>query len=260
MIKLSQNMRFSHNISRGTIKSRIKTADELNGKVFQKVLQLYGRKENCGINAVKGGLNSVLPERKNVQILPMAHRDSDEFSGSVDIEEEKTNILTGYTIKLPVDKKKKFCVIDLSQLMHESTHILDYLLNPKYIANYRQMCERNIYDKKYFDLYENYFYNPDGMRDNDKQKMLELAEKETRKGLRRVPHKDRIIFLNYVKYSMEMEYHAYSQDLKYARILQKLGKPVNEADLKNFNDFMAFPEKIKLVNKLIKEELDNLRK
>ena len=144
--------------------------------------------------------------------------------------------------------------------MHESTHIFDYLLNPKYLANYRHMCERKIYDKKYFDLYEKYFYNPNDMRQNSKQQMLDLAEQETRKGLRRAPHGDKLIFLNYMKYSMEMEYHAYNQDTKYANLMKKLGKKIDDADLKNFNDFMAFPEKIEIINKLIKEEFEKNRK
>ena len=59
---------------------------------------------------------------------------------------------------------------------------------------------------------------------------------------------------------MEMEYHAYNQDVKYAKLLQKLGKPVDKVDLENYNDFMAFPEKINIVNKLIKEELETIRK
>ena len=260
MIKLSSNMKFSHYISRGSISSRIKTADELNSKVFQRIIQLYDKKNSCGIGAIKSGYNSVLPERKNIQILPLAQRDYDEFSGSVDIEEGRKNFLSGYTIKLPANKKKKLCIMDLSQLMHESTHILDYLLNPKYIANYRQMCERDIYNKSYFDLYDKYFYNTEDMIKGNKKEMLTLAEEETRKGLRRASHDDKIIFLNYIKYCMEMEYHAYNQDVKYAKLLQKLGKPVDKVDLENYNDFMAFPEKINIVNKLIKEELETIRK
>ena len=258
MIKLSHNMSFSYKISRGSMSSRIKTADELNTKVFNKMLQLYDRKSSFGINAIKSGYNSVLPEKKNIQILPLMSENS-KFVGRTDIEEYKPNLLSGYTIQLPADKKKKFNIQYLSYLMHESTHILDYLLNPKYLANYKQMCERDIYAKNYFNLYEKYYYNTDEMKNNSKNKMLALAEEETRKSLRRVPHKDKLIFLNYIKYSMEMEFHAYNQDANYAKMLQKLGKKVDDSDLKNFNDFMAFPEKIEIVNKLIKEELEKNR-
>ena len=259
MIKISPNMRFSQNISRGSVSAKIKKADDLNCKVFQRMLQLYNKKNAYGLIAVQNNYNLVLPERKNVEMLPIKVKETDDLSAFTSIQEKRENFLSGYSIELPVAKKKKLNILDLSCLMHESTHVLDYLLNPKYIANYKKMCERNIYNKNYFDLYEKYFYNPDDMRKNDTKQMLAIAEEETRKGLRRVPQKDKLIFLNYIKYSMEMEFHAYNQDFKYAKILYKLGKPVNQADLQNFNDFMAFPEKIKLINKLIREELEKVK-
>ena len=260
MIKLSPNMRFSQNISRGSVSARIKKADELNGKIFQKMLLLYDKKNSYGLNAVQNNYNSALPERKYIEMFPIKVKEIDNLSASTTIQERREQFLSGYSIELPAEKNKKLNILDLSQLMHESTHVLDYLLNPKYIANYKKMCERNIYNKKYFDLYEKYFYNPDDMKKNETKLMLLVAEDETRKGLRRVPKQDKLIFLNYIKYSMEMEYHAYNQDVKYAKILQKIGKPINQTDLQNFNNFMAFPEKIKLINKLIKEELENNRK
>ena len=56
-----------------------------------------------------------------------------------------------------------------------------------------------------------------------------------------------------------MENHAYNQDVFYAKLLQKLGKPVDEECLEDHNRYMAFPEKIEIINKLIKEELDIIR-
>ena len=255
MIKLSQNMRFSYNISRGSMSSRKKLADELNVKIFERMVQLYDRKNTCGLGAVKSRYNSTLPERKDIEINPIRIKKDDDLSGSTSISENGRNILSGYSIELPANKKKKLSISDLSQLMHESTHVLDYLLNPKYAANYFHMCEKNIFNKKYFNLYEKYFYNTEDMMNGKKKEMLILAEEETRKGLRGVPKEEKIIFLNYIKYCMEMEYHAYSQDIKYTKLLQKLGKPIVKEDLEDFNKFLAFPEKITLVNQLIMEEL-----
>ena len=259
MIKLSPNTRFSNNIAKGSVSSRIRISEELNTKVFQRMLQLYDKKNACGIGAIQSSYNSLLPERKNIQIAPLRLKDYDEYGGGVRIEEGRRNLLSGYTIEMQTNKKKKLNILELSSFMHESTHILDYLLNPKYIANYRQMCEKNIYDKKYFDIYTKYFYNTEDMMKNSKRKMLELAEEETRAGLKSVPHSEKIVFLNFIKYSMEMEYHAYNQDVLYAKMLQKLGKPIDKESLEDYNKYMAFPEKIEIINKLIKEELDNKR-
>lgn len=259
MIKLSSNTRFSHYISRGSILSRKKLSEEINQKVFQRMLQLYDNKNACGIGVIKNSYNAILPERKDIQILPLPPKDYDEYGGGVRVEEGRKNILSGYSIEVPTNKKKKLNILELSQFMHESTHILDYLLNPKYIANYRQMCERNVYDKEYFSLYDKYFYNTEDMKKNRKKDMLELVESETRKGLKKVLSDEKLVFLNFIKYSLEMENHAYKQDLLYARILQKLGKPIDEESLNDYNKYMAFPEKIDIVNKLIKEEIEKIR-
>ena len=256
MIKLSSNIRFSPNISRGSVLFRKKLTEELNTKVFQSMLKLYEKKNDCGIEVVKSRYNSVLPERKNVQIVPLPLGDCDSYGGGVCIEESREDFLSGYSIEVPTNKKKKLNVSLLSAFMHESTHILDYLLNPKYVANYRQMCEKKIYDKEYFKIYERYFYNTDDMMHNDKEKMLMLAEEETRKALRRVQFDKKIVFLNYMKYSMEMEYHAYNQDILYAKLLQKLGKPIDSECLGDYNKYLAFPEKIEIINKLIREAIE----
>ena len=259
MIKISPNTRFSINVARGSIASRRKLSEELNTKVFQKMLQLYGNKKSYGIDAIKNNYISLLPERKKIEITSLPLKDYDDFNGGVVVDESRENCLSGYSIELPVDKKKKLNITELSSFMHESTHVLDYLLNPKYIANYGQMCEKNIYDKKYFDIYEKYFYNPEDMKKNPKKDMLILAEEKTREALKKVPHNETMIFLNFMKYSMEMEHHAYNQDLLYAKILQKIGKPVDKESLEDYNERMAFPEKIKIINGLIREELEKSR-
>ncbi len=258
MIKLSPNTKFSYYIAKGTISSRIKQTEGLNNQIFRRLLQLYEGKNACGIGVIKNSYNSILPEKKNVQIQPLPQRDYDSYGGGTRVE-DSGKYITGYSIEVPTNKKKKLNILELSSFMHESTHVLDYLFNPKYIANYRQMCEKNIYDKKYFSLYERYFYNTKEMTANDKEEMLILAEKETRKALKNVPHEEKLIFLNFIKYSIEMEYHAYNQDVKYARILKSLGKPVDEESLEDYNKYMAFPEKIKIINKLLKEELESKR-
>ena len=258
MIKLSPNTRFSSHIAQGSLSARYKTTENLNRKVFQRMLKLYEKKDLCSISVIKNNYNDILPEKKNIQITQLPLKDYNNCGAGTDVEESK-GCITGYSIELPTDKKKKFNISDLSSFMHESTHILDYLLNPKYIANYRQMCIRKIYDKKYFTLYETYFENPRSMFNSDKKQILASAEIETRRKLKKIRSEEKLIFLNFIKYSLEMEYHAYSQDITYAKLLQKLGKPIEKESLFDYNQYMAYPEKIEIINKLIKEEIDKNR-
>lgn len=258
MIKLSPNTRFSSYIAQGSISARYKTTEKLNKKVFRRMLKLYEKNDLCSIAVIKNSYNDILPEHKNIKITQLPLKDYNDCGASTDVEEIK-GCITGYSIELPTDKMKKFKITDLSYFMHESTHILDYLLNPKYIANYRQMCIKKIYDKKYFSLYEKYFENPTIMLKSDKNQLLKTAEIETRRKLKKIPSEEKLVFLNFIKYSLEMEHHAYSQDIIYAKLLQKLGKSIERKNLIDYNQNMAYPEKIEIINKLIKEEIKKNR-
>ena len=258
MIKILPNTKFSYHFSRGTRTQRLRRSEEFNEQIFKRILQLYDTKTSCGIGVIKNNYNKFLPEKKNIEIVPMQARDYDDYGGSTRVEEVCGHLI-GYSIELPTNVKKKLNILELPAFMHESTHVLDYLLNPKYIANYRQMCEKNIYEKEYFKIYDKYFYNTDDMLKNNKKTMLNLAEEETRKALKDVPREEKIVFLNHIKYSMEMEEHAYGEGVKFAELLQKLNRPVDNESLENYSKFLCFKEKIDIINRLIKEELEMQR-
>lgn len=102
------------------------------------------------------------------------------------------------------------------------------------------------------------FYNPENMKKSQKRYACTCRRKNKR-SVKKVSHNETMIFLNYMKYSMEMEHHAYNQDLLYVKILQKIGKPVDKENLEDYNERMAFPEKIKIINGFIREEFEKSR-
>ena len=252
------NTKFSYNLSRGAIPEKLKYCDEYNQRIFKRILQLYDSKTSCGIGVIKNSYNKFLPENKNIEISPLQARDYDEYGGGTRVE-EISNCLIGYSIEMPVNTKRKLNILELPAFMHESTHVLDYLFNPKYIMNYRKMCEKNIFENDYFKIYEKWFYNTEEMLINNKKDMLRKAEEETRTALQEVPHEEKMIFLNYIKYSMQMEKHAYEQGVKFAESLLKLKKPVDKESLDDYGKRLCFKEKIDIINRLIKEELESKR-
>ena len=258
MIKILPNTKFSYKFSKGAVSDRLKQSDEFNKQIFGRILQLYDKKTFCGIGVIKNSYNKFLPENKNIEISPMQTRDYDEYGGGTRVE-EISNHLIGYSIEIPVNVKKKLNILELPAFMHESTHVLDYLFNPKYIANYKKMCEKQIFDKDYFQIYEKWFYNTEAMMKNNKKDMLIKAEQETKNALINVPFDEKIIFLNYIKYSMEMEKHAYEQGVRFAEALSKLKRPVDKESLDDYNKYLCFGEKINIINRLIKEEVENRR-
>jgi len=258
MIKLSPNTMFSYSVSKGPKEVRERLAERINEKVFKDVLDLYEKKGACGLGAIKQRYNLALPERKNVNIVPLPIKDYDEYGGGMQIE-DTGNRLLGYSIQIPVSKKKKMNILDLPEFMHESTHVLDYLLNPRYISNTKKMYDLNIFDKDYFNIYEKLFDNPEAMFSNSAKKMLTLADEETRKAIKDLPFKEKITFLKYIKYNMQMENHAYNQDLKFAKLMKKLGKPTEQESLQDYASIMHFQQKIGIVNNILQEELAKAR-
>ena len=92
-----------------------------------------------------------------------------------------------------------------------------------------------------------------------KKEKLKKTEEETRKALQDVPFDEKIVFLNCIKYCMQMESHAYTQGVKFAEELYKLKKPVDKESFDDFSKIICFKEKIEIVDKLIREELENQR-
>lgn len=258
MIKILPNTKFSYSYSRGAIADRVKRSDEFNKQIFDRILQLYDKKTLCGIGVIKNSYNKFLPDNKNIQISPLQARDYDEYGGGTRVEDINGHLI-GYSIEIPVNVKKKLNILELPEFMHESTHVLDYLFNPKYISNYKKMCEKRIFDKDYFKIYDKWFYNTEDMLKNNKNKMLQKAEIETKKALEDVPFDEKIVFLNFIKYSMEMEKHAYKQEVMFRNLLLELKRNVDEESVVDYSKVNCFKEKIDIVNNLIKDELENKR-
>ena len=58
---------------------------------------------------------------------------------------------------------------------------------------------------------------------------------------------------------MQMEDHAYNQDLKFAKLMKKLGRPTDSESLQDYASVMHFRKKIGIVNNIIQEELAKAR-
>lgn len=271
--------KFSSFYTKGSLSYRAKSAEKINEKIFGNTVKLYyGKKKNVDAGIIEDCYNFCLPENKGIEFSPLYVKPDDDYAGSTEIL-EKMGKYVGFMIDLPMTKSDKINIKTIPALMHESTHVLDYLLNPKYLANDRdfrnlapeltdlvevyknknQECENF---KNIVDLYNTVFYKVQNPNEN-KAKILKEADIMLRNALKSVAPKEKIILLKYMRNSMILEQHAYKQDMHYARILKKLGKPVDDEDLTDYGKLIMFPEKIKIIEKLlaktIKAERDKLR-
>ena len=267
--------KFSSIYCKGSVLQRAKFAERINNKIFSNTLNLYkGKSRNVHVELIEDCYNFCLPEDKNILLAPLDVKSMDDYYGGIEIL-EKLGIYVGYMIDLPVSKSLKFNIKNFPALMHESTHILDYLLNPKYLVNDRDLNNiapdiKNLLNvnesvktgykkiKKILDMYNDVFYK---IEDSgvDKFQILKNAEKKLRKGVEGLDSKTKIVLLKYMRNSMIMEQHAYKQDVLYARILKKLGRRVDSEDLKDYNKIIMFPEKIKIVEKILIQTINSER-
>ena len=264
MIKLSPNIVLSNRYTNGNVKSRIQRSEKINSQIFQRIIPLFENKNSCYLSDIKLNYKKSMPENKAVDVVPIKQSVHFEQSGYVAFNDDVVS--ANYYI-LGIESRKKgkkenVSAKSLPDFMHESTHVLDYLLNPKYLANMVKMQQMGIFDKPYYEIYDNLFYNSEhvgvyGLK--NKSKIIENAEKETRKALQDVPFKEKLVFLNYIKYSMETEYNAYNQECIFVDLLKKMRNFAFLKKHRNCNDYYHFPEKIELVNKLIKEAIDKER-
>lgn len=249
--------KFSSAYTKGSLAQRFALTDKINQKIFGNTVKLYpDKKRNYPAEVIEECYNFCTPEDKNVLIKPLKISKDDDYAGGTNIM-RKMDMYVGYFMELPVTKNEKINIRTLPTLMHESTHVLDFLLNPKFLKNDLDFFNKPL-SEKCFDFYEKIFYKL-----SDKPllpaQILETAQKEIEEFLETLPVDMKIKFLNFMRYSMRMEEHAYRQDIHYAKILKKLGKPVDSEELTDYNKVLLFPQKIKIVENLLAKTLKEER-
>ncbi len=204
-----------------------------------------------------------MPENKKVKIVPIKQSVNSGESGYIMLDYDRPDPY--YILGIEARKKgkrKSIHIKSLPYVMHESTHLFDFLLNPKYLMNMAKMNKLDIWEKPYFKIYDELYYNPEhtcewGLR--NKKKILKDAEIKTKTALKDVPFEEKLTFLNFIKYSMQTELNAYNQEFHFANLLKNTRNFAAFKKCRNLNDYYHFAEKIKLVNALIKETLENKR-
>ena len=248
--------KFSPAYAKGSLAQRFAAADKINNKIFGNVVKLYHDKKNTyPAEIIEECYNFCLPEEKNVVIQPMTVYNSEDYYGGVDFL-CKMNMCVGFAIELPVTKSDKLHVKTIPTLMHESTHVLDFFLNPKFLRNDVKFNDLKNNDKCW-EVYQEYFYKSSG---ETLDEILDNAQSNTKNVLKEMKPNERLIFLNFIRYSLQMEQRAYIQDSVYANALKKIGKPFDKEDLPNYSKIMLAKEKIKLVEKMLADEIKEQRK
>lgn len=154
---VNSTVKFSYNISKGSIKNRQKLISKYNKQIFRRLEQ--NLKDNyISVADAQKAIDEVLPEKKVIQIRPISSKNKKEDVGNSDFLYGKNWNIVGQTIDIPI-KNNKISIKNLSIFMHELTHVINTLLNPKTTARVNGMYLRRTYTENLSNIIDKKLYN-----------------------------------------------------------------------------------------------------
>lgn len=258
MNTISPNTKFSYNIIKGSTKSRQKLVSKLNEEFFDSFIKYAETKriQNFDIREI---FSKILPENKSIEIKKI--NSNKEFIAASDYSySDKNKDIIGLTLELPflnsILKAK-----DIPTLMHECTHVLSTLTNPKHTALAQKLYRDDKYTNSYDNWFDNILYTDEKITKNyTVSDMLNSVRENTLRFLEGKTNQDKIDFLQDARYELQQELDAHKEQLKYANKLKEMGYKINKEDLIDEDKFFFFTEKIELLNEILLNVLNKTRK
>lgn len=257
MIKLNPNVRFSYKLTRGTNESRRQLVSKLNEKFFDSfyVMMQNGK---VRLNDLKKVYAEILPENKKVDIKKLKNN-TFAYGASDFVYDDNDNII-GLTLELPLERGVLTSKI-LPTLMHETTHVLSTLANPKQTALTQKLHLAGKFSGFYNKWFSDFLYCKEDINDNYTLKdMRERVLKGTKKLFSGMSIKDKIAYLQDARYQLEEEKDAFREQLKFAKKIVDLGGDVEKEDLLDEDKTFRISEKIDILKELLSDVLEKRHK
>lgn len=261
-MRVNSAVKFSYNITKGSIADRQKLVSKLNEEFFYSFQDLF-LKGSPKLKEIKDVYKKILPERKRIKVLSL--KNSEDTDGASNYIYGLFGGLKGQTIEIPTTKNSRVSVDNFVAIMHENTHILNVLMNPRNTALAQKLYLNGMYNKKRNYWFEESLYiDEDIKKDSDIERILKLVKDETELFLKSQSTIKKIMYLQDARYQLEEEQLAYSEQYKYALKLNNLGYKIDKNDLIDCEKVFLFKEKINLLKEmtadLIKKERENIHK
>ena len=254
MLKVSPNVKFSYNLVKGSISQRKVFVSSLNEKLFEQLQPIVTK--DMPIRKFKSIYNKTLPEKKKIEIKTL--KESKDFEGASDYLYDSRDYINGMTLEIPA-QRSKILKDALVTVMHENTHILDTLSNPKHTVLTQKLYREGKYDNKRDNWFLKVLYNEE-RPNSDKEAVLDDVKEKTRNFLKGKSNSDKILLLQDARYQLEQEQHAYFEQLKYAKKIKDMGEEVSENDLTDCEPLYMFTEKIQLLKEMAFDLISQERK
>jgi len=237
-------VKFSYSIIKGSPQSRREMVSKFNEQIFEGV---YSRLENDSVHIsdIKRVINEVIPEKKKIEIKPFKAKG--QYEGGSDYTYDSKGHITGQTIEMPM-KKCRMKQNAMVTFMHELTHVLDTLVNPKFTARTNTMYKKELYTKSFDKVMNKRLYKYEKFsNDTQKNQIIEERRQDVKKFLDGKTAEEKIDYIQEMRNTLQTEKNAYSEQYKYAQILKERGKSVEETDLENEVSGYMFDEKLQML-------------
>lgn len=232
----------------------------IKNMVLDFVHDLQQKPESINVDEFQKMVDTKIPN-KQIDIVGTKKNWLSDSSGHVSHEmDSKTNDVVG--LHLYADTTNgKFERKDFPTLIHEFTHVLDFLTSPKKSARIIKMNEKT--DKEYnkfFKFYKNNIYNNyDSFRiiPISPEKYLKNTEKKTRKFLDKFSPEEALDYIQMARYSAQSEKLAYNEGNFSKRKL----KDLTLIDYQEFawSKHFFFGEKAQMLKKIGFEKIKEIR-
>jgi len=258
MIRVNPDVKFSYDLVKGSPQSRREFVGNLNAKIFESI-QSSMHEGGILLDDYKRIFKSVCPENKKVTISKISPKDK-IFEGSTDYIYDNKNNIVGQSMELPT-QKGKIQTKELVTVMHEGTHAIEVLSNPKYTVRRNKLYKNGMYGDVSNKWYDTVLYRKeDSSTEYEKRACLDDVKERTSKFLSGKSKADKLDYIQDARYELEQEKNAYEEQLKYAKLLEFQGKEVDPDDLKDGNKTFLFPEKIEMLKQMGFEVVAEIRK
>ncbi len=246
---VNQFVKFSYDISKGSMATRYEKTKNVTDKVYDGLLDKI-QDGKIRIKDIEAVTADALPEKKYIKIVRL--KNSDEYEGGCDYIEKRGDYI-GQEIDIATNGKT-IKAEALPTYMHELTHAVDTLYNPKYTAKTKEMERKNLYDRKFDRCYDNSLYAEEKYKtESEKTELINKRKKEIKQWLAGRTADEKITSIQLAKAMLESEVKAYHSEAMYAKKMQEKGFKLPEDQYVDGEKAFLFKEKIQLLNDIGKD-------
>ncbi len=216
MLKISPDVKLPLNLSKGSYSERLKNAQKLTDKFFDKISGAFTEKD-ISPDVFEKTIKDVLPSKVNYKLGSSNGKD---LEGAVVLctSEKKPSEISLYKIYFPTNPYDgKISIYKTDSFMHEMFHFFCEIFNPKHTAKAAELAESRF---RYYDdfFYNEYLYNK---HCNDLNNLKDVLLPDI---LKNMPISEKILFLQNSRYRLLEEVKAWENGHKYGVKNQELHK------------------------------------